>query len=66
MANIVRCELPDGVHRFSPFTVSDYRDFLLVRNDMNTKSPEDQENLLKNSKTTTSVTSQKNTGRLYS
>lgn len=46
MANIVRCELPDGVHRFSPFTVSDYRDFLLVRNDMNTKSPEDQEKLI--------------------
>ena len=42
MANIVRCELPDGVQRFKPFTVEDYRDLLLVRNDMNTKSEEDQ------------------------
>lgn len=46
MANIVRCELPDGVHRFKPFTVEDYRDFLLVRNDMNTKSIEDQKLLI--------------------
>lgn len=42
MANIIRCELPDGIHRFKPFTVTDYRDFLLVRNDMTTKSPEEQ------------------------
>lgn len=34
MANIIRCKLPDGVHRFKPFTIADYRDFLLVRNDM--------------------------------
>lgn len=43
MANIVRCVLPDGVHRFKPFTVADYRDFLLVRNDMNSKTLEEQE-----------------------
>ncbi|QPB08833.1 baseplate protein [Klebsiella phage Metamorpho] len=42
MANIVRCELPDGVHRFKPFTVADHRDFILVRNDMTTKSEEEQ------------------------
>ncbi|BBC78256.1 Baseplate hub assembly catalyst [Escherichia phage EcS1] len=46
MANIVRCNLPDGTHRFKPFTVADYRDFLLVRNDMNTKSKEEQIELL--------------------
>ena len=46
MANIVRCELPDGVQRFKPFTVEDYRDLLLVRNDMNTKSEEDQKQLI--------------------
>ncbi|ARW57616.1 baseplate [Kosakonia phage Kc304] len=46
MANIVRCKLPDGVHRFKPFTVADYRDFLLVRNDMNTKSKEEQIELI--------------------
>lgn len=46
MANIVRCEMPDGVYRFKPFTVSDYRDFLLVRNDMNNKSPEEQNKML--------------------
>lgn len=42
MANIIRCKMPDGVHRFKPFTVSDYRDFLLVRNDMGNKSEEEQ------------------------
>lgn len=46
MANIVRCELPDGVQRFKPFTVEDYRDFLLVRNDMNTKPAEEQKQLI--------------------
>lgn len=46
MANIVRCVLPDGVHRFKPFTVADYRDFLLIRNDMNSKTPEEQEQSL--------------------
>lgn len=46
MANIVRCVLPDGVHRFKPFSVSDYRDFLLIRNDMNTKTLDEQELIL--------------------
>lgn len=46
MANIVRCKLPTGVHRFKPFTVADYRDFLLVRNDLNGKSPEEQLELI--------------------
>ncbi|WJZ28091.1 baseplate hub [Serratia phage 92A1] len=43
MANIIRVKLPDGVHRFKPFTVADYRDFLLVRNDIVTNSEEQQE-----------------------
>lgn len=42
MANIIRTNLPDGVHRFKPFTVEDYRDFLLIRNDMRTKTEEEQ------------------------
>jgi hypothetical protein len=46
MANIIRCQLPDGVHRFKPFTVADYRDLILVRNDINTKSPEEQKLIL--------------------
>lgn len=46
MANIIRCKMPDGVHRFKPFTVADYRDFLLVRNDMVNKSEEEQITLL--------------------
>ena len=46
MANIIRCVLPDGVHRFKPFTVADYRDFLLVRNDLRTKSPAEQKQVL--------------------
>lgn len=46
MANIIRCVLPDGVHRFKPFTVADYRDFLLVRNDMQSKSFEEQKILV--------------------
>jgi|UniRef100_A0AB38ZCD0 hypothetical protein len=46
MANIIRCKLPDGVHRFKPFTVADYRDFLLVRNDMVSKDEEEQEVLV--------------------
>ena len=46
MANIIRCVLPDGVHRFKPFTVADYRDFLLIRNDMTHKSLEDQKQSL--------------------
>ncbi|ANA49533.1 baseplate hub assembly protein [Salmonella phage vB_SnwM_CGG4-1] len=46
MANIIRCVLPDGVHRFKPFTVADYRDFLLVRNDLLNKSSDEQTNIL--------------------
>ncbi|ADG60098.1 gp51 baseplate hub assembly catalyst [Acinetobacter phage Acj9] len=46
MANIIRCKLPDGVHRFKPFTVSDYRDFLLVRNDLTDKDLNEQEELI--------------------
>ncbi|AHY25173.1 baseplate hub assembly catalyst [Pectobacterium bacteriophage PM2] len=46
MAKIVRCKLPDGVHRFKPFTVEDYRDFLLIRNELNTKTSEEQQELL--------------------
>ncbi|AZU98586.1 T4 bacteriophage base plate protein [Acinetobacter baumannii] len=42
MANIIRCRLPDGIHRFKPFNVADYRDFLLVRNDMMTKDASEQ------------------------
>lgn len=46
MANIIRCALPDGNHRFKPFTVADYRDFLLVRNDMEHRTPEEQKEIL--------------------
>lgn len=46
MANIVRCNLPSGVQRFQPFTVADYRDFLLVRNDMNSKTLEEQKEIM--------------------
>jgi hypothetical protein len=46
MANIIRCVLPDGVHRFKPFTVADYRDFLLVRNDLLNKSPDEQNQII--------------------
>ena len=34
MANIVRCKLPSGTHRFKPFTVADYRDLLIIANEM--------------------------------
>lgn len=43
MANIIRVKLPDGVHRFKPFTVADYRDFLLIRNDIVTNLEEQTE-----------------------
>ena len=46
MSNIIRCVLPDGVHRYKPFTVADYRDFLLIRNDMTHHTPEMQETLI--------------------
>lgn len=46
MANIIRCKLPDGVHRFKPFTVEDYRDFLLVRNDIEHRSSQEQKEII--------------------
>lgn len=46
MANIIRCTLPDGIHRYKPFTVSDYRDFLLIRNDMINKTMDEQEEIV--------------------
>lgn len=46
MANIVRCELPDGVKRFKAFTVSDYRDLILVRGELENKPRELQIQML--------------------
>lgn len=46
MANIVRCKTPAGILRFQPFSVSDYRDILLVRADMETKTDEEQRAML--------------------
>lgn len=46
MANIIRCKLPDGVHRFKPFTIADYRDFLLVRNDMVATQEDDHSEII--------------------
>lgn len=41
MAKIIRCHLPTGVQRFEPFTVADYRDFLLIRNEIQ-NNPDDK------------------------
>lgn len=41
--NIIRVRLPEGTKRFKPFTVADYRDFLLIRNDLVTNKAEEQE-----------------------
>lgn len=41
--NIIRVKLPDGVKRFKPLTVSDYRDLLLIRNEMKSNPEERQE-----------------------
>lgn len=46
MSGIVRCELPDKVYRVNPFSVSDYRDLLLIRNDMEGKTRNEQEIIL--------------------
>lgn len=46
MANIIRCELPDGIKRYKPFTIEDYRDFLLVRNDLMNYDDEKQVQLV--------------------
>lgn len=42
MANIVRCKLPTGIHRLKPFTVQDYRDILLIRTEMASKTSNEQ------------------------
>ncbi|APU01981.1 baseplate protein [Aeromonas phage L9-6] len=41
--NIIRVKLPGGTKRFKPFTVSEYRDLLLVRNEMRSNPKERQE-----------------------
>lgn len=46
MVNIIRCVLPSGVKRFSPFTVADYRDFLLLRNHMMTLPEEEHQTII--------------------
>lgn len=46
MANLVRCDMPDKTYRFQPFKISDYRDFLLIRNDMNHHDQNKQEEIL--------------------
>ncbi|QPI13922.1 baseplate hub assembly catalyst [Serratia phage 4S] len=43
MANILRVKLPEGVQRFKPFTVADYRDLLLIRNDIVSKPEEESQ-----------------------
>ena len=40
--NIIRIKLPDGVQRFKPFTVKDYRDFLLVSTEIKMNPSEEQ------------------------
>ncbi|ADI96432.1 gp51 baseplate hub assembly catalyst [Acinetobacter phage Ac42] len=42
MANIIRCKLPDGIRKFQPFKVSDYRDFLLIRSGLDNMTDEEQ------------------------
>lgn len=41
--NIIRVKLPEGVQRFKPFTVKDYRDFLLVSTEMKMNPDEAQQ-----------------------
>lgn len=41
--NIIRIKLPSGTHRFKPITVSEYRDLLLIRNEMRSKPLEKSE-----------------------
>lgn len=43
--NIVRVKLPSGIKRFKPFTVSEYRDMLLIRNEMKT-NPDERQDIL--------------------
>lgn len=42
MANLLRIKLPEGVQRFRMFSVQDYRDFILIRKDIE-DNPEEQE-----------------------
>ena len=46
MANIIRCVLPDGIKRVKPFTVADYRDFILTRLEIEDAEPETQKNIM--------------------
>lgn len=46
MANIIRCKLPDGIHRLKPFTVEDYRDLILVRADLDNHDDKEQKLIL--------------------
>ena len=46
MANIIRCKLPDGIHRLKPFTVEDYRDLILVRADLDNHQEAEQTQIL--------------------
>ena len=46
MSNIIRCKFPDGVRRFPMFTISDYRDLLMLRADIELHSKEEQEELM--------------------
>lgn len=41
--NIIRIKLPRGTRRFKPITVSEYRDLLLIRNEMRSKPEEKTE-----------------------
>lgn len=43
--NIIRIKLPEGVQRFKPFTVKDYRDFLLVSTEIK-MNPEEEQTIL--------------------
>lgn len=43
MANLLRIKLPEGVQRFKMFNVEDYRDFILIRKDIEGNPVEEQE-----------------------
>lgn len=43
--NIIRVKMPDGAKRFKPFTVSQYRDFLLTSTDIK-NNPKDEQIIL--------------------
>lgn len=46
MAKTIRCILPDGVHRFEPFTVADYRDFIYIRLELEEHDLDEQAKIL--------------------